>query len=122
MLKDPHTSGSVLSRIVSLLPSDSLHWQTLAINPSLPNDAVTEKIDDLRIAGSLARNPYLSSACLATLAQSPDQNVRTAAARNLSTPRESLEKLAHDKDGTVRRFAQENLAGTLGDFACRKQQ
>jgi hypothetical protein len=121
LLHDPKTPVSTLTKIANLLPNDSRYWQTLALNTSLPRVVIEAKITEPRIAGYFASSPYTAPEYLKVLAESPDQNVRIFVARNTSTPQESLEKLAQDKDSLIRTFARQNLAGTLGEFAYRKE-
>jgi hypothetical protein len=117
LVKDSNTPQEVLTAIGTALSNQSPLWSTLARNPSIPASVIEARGSDPLIAVVFAENHVLPPKFLVTLSENPGSGFRTIAARCPNTPKDTLEKLAQDKDDIVRMFARENLSGTLGQFA-----
>jgi len=117
LVRDSNTPQEVLTAIGTALSNQSPLWSTVARNPSIPTSVIEARGSDPLIAVIFAENHVLPPKFLVTLSENPGSGFRTVAARCPNTPKDTLEKLAQDKDDTVRMFARENLSGTLGHAA-----
>lgn len=115
LLRNRSTPQEVLQRLADSLDDSCNLWSEIAAHPNLPRPVVDRCLRVPTIAPSLARNPEAFPEFLAYLSTLPNRGVKTCVARNLNTPRPTLERLA--KEGIL--FARENLEGRLDNFAWR---
>lgn len=113
------TPSDLLGQLADGLDDRSYFLRDIAAHPNCPT-RLDNRLESIPLVVShLAQNPHASPTLLDSLSLSTNAEVRICVARNLNTPRETLERLTKDSENTVQNFAKMNLGGSLGDFAWR---